>query len=225
MPAQVGSDPSRSAARSGRPRPRRLSRRAGRLTRVLRPTVLVVITLDWVEASVDYLPLPATGAFHGSGEDPLSAVGDEFARSLASWSSLPARSCPWSRGRWRGADGTLNATGRPLPPHPIAHVVTIGVRTSSAGRAPAGSTHAGADRAAAGSAEPRRWDRRVKACKRDAGSVSPTWWCRRDVEWGRTAAHDPAARPRHTHAPLPLAAGEPVRSGLSGWATPTRRSP
>jgi ABC-2 type transport system permease protein len=46
---------------------------------LLLPTVLVFITLDWVEAIVDYLPLPASGAFLGGGEDSLSAVGDELA--------------------------------------------------------------------------------------------------------------------------------------------------
>ncbi|MGY1741708.1 MULTISPECIES: ABC transporter permease subunit [unclassified Blastococcus] len=46
---------------------------------LLLPTVLVFITLDWVEVLVDYLPLPASGAFLGGGEDSLSAVGDELA--------------------------------------------------------------------------------------------------------------------------------------------------
>ncbi|NEM06631.1 ABC transporter permease subunit [Geodermatophilus normandii] len=45
---------------------------------LLLPTVLVFITLDWVEVIVDYLPLPASGAFLGGGEDSLSAVGDEL---------------------------------------------------------------------------------------------------------------------------------------------------
>jgi len=45
---------------------------------LLLPTVLVFITLDWVEALVDYLPLPASGAFLGGGEDSLSAVGDQL---------------------------------------------------------------------------------------------------------------------------------------------------
>lgn len=43
---------------------------------LLLPTVLVFITLDWVETVVEYLPLPASGAFLGGGEDSLSAVGD-----------------------------------------------------------------------------------------------------------------------------------------------------
>ena len=45
---------------------------------LLLPTLLVFISLDWVEALVDYLPLPASGAFLGGGEDSLSAVGDEL---------------------------------------------------------------------------------------------------------------------------------------------------
>jgi ABC-2 type transport system permease protein len=48
---------------------------------LLLPTLLVFITLDWVETVVDYLPLPASGAFLGGGEDSLSAVGDELAPS------------------------------------------------------------------------------------------------------------------------------------------------
>ncbi|MCZ2860831.1 ABC transporter permease subunit [Blastococcus sp. VKM Ac-2987] len=43
---------------------------------LLLPSFLVFVTLDWVETAVEYLPLPASGAFLGGGEDSLSAVGD-----------------------------------------------------------------------------------------------------------------------------------------------------
>jgi ABC-2 type transport system permease protein len=43
---------------------------------LLLPTFLVLVTLDWVETAVEYLPLPASGAFLGGGEDSLSAVGN-----------------------------------------------------------------------------------------------------------------------------------------------------
>ena len=46
---------------------------------LLLPTFLVFVTLDWVETAVEYLPLPASGAFLGGGEDSLSAVGDGLA--------------------------------------------------------------------------------------------------------------------------------------------------
>lgn len=46
---------------------------------LLLPTFLVFVTVDWVETAVEYLPLPASGAFLGGGEDSLSAVGDGLA--------------------------------------------------------------------------------------------------------------------------------------------------
>jgi ABC-2 type transport system permease protein len=45
---------------------------------LLLPGVLSFIGLDWVEAIVDYLPLPASGAFLGGGEDSLSSAGEEL---------------------------------------------------------------------------------------------------------------------------------------------------
>ena len=45
---------------------------------LLLPGVLSFIGLDWVEAIVDYLPLPASGAFLGGGEDSLSSAGQEL---------------------------------------------------------------------------------------------------------------------------------------------------
>jgi ABC-2 type transport system permease protein len=45
---------------------------------LLLPGVLSFIGLDWVEAIVDYLPLPASGAFLGGGEDSLSSAGGEL---------------------------------------------------------------------------------------------------------------------------------------------------
>lgn len=45
---------------------------------LLLPGVLSFIRLDWVEAIVDYLPLPASGAFLGGGEGSLSAAGAEL---------------------------------------------------------------------------------------------------------------------------------------------------
>ena len=42
---------------------------------LLLPGVLSFISLDWVETVVDYLPLPASGAFLGGGEDSLSSAG------------------------------------------------------------------------------------------------------------------------------------------------------
>jgi ABC-2 type transport system permease protein len=45
---------------------------------LLLPGVLSFINLDWVEAIVDYLPLPASGAFLGGGEDSLSSAGNEM---------------------------------------------------------------------------------------------------------------------------------------------------
>ena len=46
---------------------------------LLLPTFLVFVTLHWVETAVEYLPLPASGALLGGGEDSLSAVGDGLA--------------------------------------------------------------------------------------------------------------------------------------------------
>ncbi len=45
---------------------------------LLLPGVLSFIGLDWVEAIVDYLPLPASGAFLGGGSDSLSSAGQEL---------------------------------------------------------------------------------------------------------------------------------------------------
>jgi len=45
---------------------------------LLLPGVLSFIGLDWVETIVDYLPLPASGAFLGGGEDSLSSAGQEL---------------------------------------------------------------------------------------------------------------------------------------------------
>jgi ABC-2 type transport system permease protein len=45
---------------------------------LLLPGLLSFITLDWVEEIVDYLPLPASGAFLGGGEDSLSSTGEAF---------------------------------------------------------------------------------------------------------------------------------------------------
>ncbi len=45
---------------------------------LLLPGVLSFIGLDWVEAIVNYLPLPASGAFLGGGEDSLSSAGQEL---------------------------------------------------------------------------------------------------------------------------------------------------
>jgi ABC-2 type transport system permease protein len=61
---------------------------------LLLPTVLVFITLDWVETVVEYLPLPASGAFLGGGEDSLSAVGNGLAPAtgllvVAAYALLP----------------------------------------------------------------------------------------------------------------------------------------
>ena len=42
---------------------------------LLLPGVLSFIGLDWVEAIVDYLPLPVSGAFLGGGEGSLSSAG------------------------------------------------------------------------------------------------------------------------------------------------------
>ena len=44
----------------------------------LLPGVLTFITLDWVETIVNCLPLPASGAFLGGGEDSLSSQGYEL---------------------------------------------------------------------------------------------------------------------------------------------------
>jgi ABC-2 type transport system permease protein len=43
---------------------------------LLLPGVLSFISLDWVEKIVDYLPLPASGAFLGGGGDSLSSTGE-----------------------------------------------------------------------------------------------------------------------------------------------------
>jgi ABC-2 type transport system permease protein len=43
---------------------------------LLLPGVLSFISLDWVEKIVDYLPLPASGAFLGGGQDSLSSTGE-----------------------------------------------------------------------------------------------------------------------------------------------------
>ena len=45
---------------------------------LLLPGVLSFIGLDWVEAIVDYLPLPVSGAFLGGGEGSLSSAGQEL---------------------------------------------------------------------------------------------------------------------------------------------------
>jgi ABC-2 type transport system permease protein len=45
---------------------------------VLLPGVLRFINLDWVQKLVYYLPLPASGAFLGGGEDSLSSAGEEL---------------------------------------------------------------------------------------------------------------------------------------------------
>jgi ABC-2 type transport system permease protein len=45
---------------------------------LLLPGVLSFIGLDWVETIVNYLPLPASGAFLGGGEDSLSSAGSEL---------------------------------------------------------------------------------------------------------------------------------------------------
>lgn len=45
---------------------------------LLLPGILSFISLDWVETVVDYLPLPASGAFLGGGEDSLSSAGSEL---------------------------------------------------------------------------------------------------------------------------------------------------
>jgi ABC-2 type transport system permease protein len=45
---------------------------------LLLPGVLSFIGLDWVEAIVEYLPLPASGAFLGGGEGSLSSAGQEL---------------------------------------------------------------------------------------------------------------------------------------------------
>jgi ABC-2 type transport system permease protein len=45
---------------------------------LLLPGVLSFIGLDWVQTIVDYLPLPASGAFLGGGEDSLSSAGKEL---------------------------------------------------------------------------------------------------------------------------------------------------
>ncbi len=45
---------------------------------LLLPGVLSFIGLDWVEAILDYLPLPASGAFLGGGEDSMSSAGQEL---------------------------------------------------------------------------------------------------------------------------------------------------
>ncbi len=45
---------------------------------LLLPGVLSFISLDWVETIVNYLPLPASGAFLGGGEDSLSSAGSEL---------------------------------------------------------------------------------------------------------------------------------------------------
>jgi len=45
---------------------------------LLLPGVLSFISLDGVETVVDYLPLPASGAFLGGGRDSLSSVGHEL---------------------------------------------------------------------------------------------------------------------------------------------------
>ena len=43
---------------------------------LLLPGVLSFISLNWVQKVVDYLPLPASGAFLGGGEDSLSSAGE-----------------------------------------------------------------------------------------------------------------------------------------------------
>jgi ABC-2 type transport system permease protein len=43
---------------------------------MLLPGVLSFINLDWVQRIVDYLPLPASGAFLGGNEDSLSSAGE-----------------------------------------------------------------------------------------------------------------------------------------------------
>jgi ABC-2 type transport system permease protein len=45
---------------------------------LLLPGVLGFISLDWVQTIVDYLPLPASGAFLGGAEDSLSSAGEEL---------------------------------------------------------------------------------------------------------------------------------------------------
>jgi len=45
---------------------------------LLLPGVLSFVSLDWVETIVNYLPLPASGAFLGGGEDSLSSEGNEL---------------------------------------------------------------------------------------------------------------------------------------------------
>jgi ABC-2 type transport system permease protein len=42
---------------------------------LLLPGVLSFISLDWVQRLVDYLPVPASGAFLGGGDDSLSSAG------------------------------------------------------------------------------------------------------------------------------------------------------
>jgi ABC-2 type transport system permease protein len=43
---------------------------------LLLPGVLSFISLDWVQRIVDYLPLPASGAFLGGSDDSLSSAGE-----------------------------------------------------------------------------------------------------------------------------------------------------
>jgi ABC-2 type transport system permease protein len=45
---------------------------------MLLPGVLSFINLDWVQRIVDYLPLPASGAFLGGSGDSLSSAGSEL---------------------------------------------------------------------------------------------------------------------------------------------------
>ena len=45
---------------------------------LLLPGVLSFIRLNWLQTVVDYLPLPASGAFLGGSEDSLSSAGEEL---------------------------------------------------------------------------------------------------------------------------------------------------
>jgi ABC-2 type transport system permease protein len=47
---------------------------------LLLPGVLTFINLTWVQTLVDYLPVPAAGAFLGGGEDSLASVGKDLSQ-------------------------------------------------------------------------------------------------------------------------------------------------
>jgi ABC-2 type transport system permease protein len=48
------------------------------ITVLLLPGVLTFVNLSWVQTLMDYLPVPAAGAFLGGGDDSLASVGKDL---------------------------------------------------------------------------------------------------------------------------------------------------